>query len=105
MSYFSTIQVGSQKKPFLVVIDSGSSDFWIPAADCTSAPCQNHATFGPSDSTTYKVSSTTWKITYGSGSASGNLVQDTLSFAGMTTPPVSFGTASTLSSSFTSLSV
>lgn len=105
VSYFSTLRIGSNSKAFRVVMDSGSSDLWVPAGDCTSAACQNHATLATGDSTTLKVSTQPWKIQYGSGSASGFLVQDVLQMAGMQTRSVTFGTASTLSDTFTNFPV
>lgn len=106
VSYFTTIRIGSRSKPFRVVVDTGSSDLWVPAADCVSAACLNHATFGALDSDSYRRSTTPWKINYGSGSASGFLVADILNLGGITTTsPVIFGTASQLADSFTSFPV
>lgn len=105
VSYFSTVTVGSNAKSFRVVMDSGSSDLWVPASDCTAAACQTHSSLGASDSTTLKISTTPWKITYGSGAANGFMVQDTLQMAGMQMKAVSFGTASNLSSSFSNFPV
>lgn len=105
VSYFSTVRIGSQSKAFRVVMDSGSSDLWIPAGDCASTACQNHATLAAGDSTTLKISTQPWSIAYGSGSASGFLVQDVLQIAGMQTKSVSFGTASNLSDAFANFPV
>ncbi|ORY73899.1 aspartic peptidase domain-containing protein, partial [Protomyces lactucae-debilis] len=100
VTYFSTIRLGSNLKPFKMVMDTGSSDLWVPAADCKDKACLNHSTFGPEDSDTYRASKTDWKIAYGSGAAMGNLVQDTMQFAGLALGPVTFGTASRLTNSF-----
>lgn len=110
ISYFSTIRIGSNNKAFRCVMDTGSSDLWVPASDCADAACRtsplhktnvvNHETLGATDSSTLRTSTAAWTITYGSGAVKGKLVQDTISIAGMKTSSIAFGTASTLSTSF-----
>jgi hypothetical protein len=51
---------------------------------CTSAPCYTHNTFGPADSQTYiSLPGEYFDVTYGTGSVSGLLANDTISFADM----------------------
>ncbi|CAG8450086.1 aspartic peptidase domain-containing protein [Gigaspora rosea] len=68
-SYYGKIIVGNQE--FNVILDTGSSDLWVPNINCTSASCHNHNKFDPSKSTSFKPEGKPWNITYGSGSAAG----------------------------------
>jgi hypothetical protein len=58
--------------------DTGSSDLWVwstelPSAD-TSATGSSHTIFDPTKSSTFKKTSSKWKISYGdSSSASGTV--------------------------------
>lgn len=44
--YVGTIGIGTPLQYLTVVLDTGSSDLWIPGMGCTA--CGNHATFDPS---------------------------------------------------------
>jgi len=81
-------------------MDTGSSDLWVPAADCKSVACQVHKTLGSKDSSTFRETKTPWQIKYGSGSASGVLVADSLSIGGLTVRHMPFGVATVLSDNF-----
>ncbi|CAG8661808.1 793_t:CDS:1, partial [Racocetra fulgida] len=43
ITYYGAITIGKQE--FNVLLDTGSSNLWIPNKDCTSAICQNHNRF------------------------------------------------------------
>jgi cathepsin D len=101
VAYFSPIGLGSNEKQFLVVMDTGSSDLWIPAANCPSQACRIHTRYGSADSSTLQVSQTPWTIQYGSGSASGVLIADSVTIANLTVSRMAFGAATQLSSTFT----
>ncbi|RMZ85494.1 hypothetical protein DV737_g858, partial [Chaetothyriales sp. CBS 132003] len=59
--YFSTISLGTPAQEFKVVLDTGSSNLWVP-----------------SSSSTYQENGSDFSITYGSGQVSGFISQDTL---------------------------
>jgi len=84
----------------LVVMDTGSSDLWVPAANCPSVACTVHETLSSADSSTLQVSTTPWQIQYGTGSAAGVLVADTFSIGGLSVQRMPFGVATQLSSNF-----
>lgn len=44
--YVGDIGIGTPLQKLTVVLDTGSSDLWIPGMGCTA--CGNHATFDPS---------------------------------------------------------
>jgi cathepsin D len=67
-----------------VILDTGSSDTWLADSDCSvSDGCpSNVAAYSIPTSTTADVSSTSFRVNYGSGSATGLLVRDTVELAG-----------------------
>ena len=98
-SYFATVTFGSNNKEVQLLLDSGAANTWVMGSDCTTQSCKTHTTYGPSDSSTLKSLDKTFQLTYGSGSVSGELVTDDMSFAGHTIS-LTFGTASTTSDTF-----
>lgn len=100
-SYFSPVKFGTSDREYYLLVDTGSADTWVMGADCTSEACGMHNTFGPDDSTTLVESDRSWNITYGTGSVSGNLVNDTITLAGMTIP-LTFRLANVVSDDFKS---
>lgn len=83
-SYFATVTVGTPPQPFNVILDTGSSDFWLASTQCVS--CQGMPLFDPSKSSTLKTEATSVTIRYGSGSVLGSLAQDTITMGGFTVP-------------------
>ncbi|KAL4785707.1 aspartic peptidase domain-containing protein [Aspergillus varians] len=76
--YFSEIQLGSPPQTFKVVLDTGSSNLWVPSSECGSIACYLHQKFDSSSSSTYKKNGSEFAIKYGSGSLSGFVSQDNL---------------------------
>lgn len=93
------MQFGSTGKTFILVIDTGSSDTWIPSNKCQSTACKLHTTFAASDSATLKTTQTSFDIKYGSGDVQGFVVSDTVKFAGFELV-ISFGLATEVSEDF-----
>ncbi|KAM0756581.1 acid protease [Meredithblackwellia eburnea MCA 4105] len=99
VGYFTTIQIGTPPKDYRVLVDSGSSDLWVPAEGCTTCGA-THTTLGPTSSSTFKVNTTTFSITFGTGQVSGNLAVDDVSIAGLKLPQHQFGVTSAESIDF-----
>jgi cathepsin D len=99
-SYFSSIRIGSKGKDMWMLIDSGSANTWVFAADCTSQACSKHDTLGKADSDTLDITSNRWSVTYGTGDVGGVVASDKIAFAGYEVQ-LGFGLATNASDDFT----
>ncbi|KAJ0117233.1 hypothetical protein N8I77_006613 [Diaporthe amygdali] len=82
--YFSDIKVGTPPQDFKVILDTGSSNLWVPSSKCTSIACYLHTKYESSSSSTYKKNGSSFEIQYGSGSMKGFVSQDTLQIGDLT---------------------
>mgnify|MGYP002715323967 CR=1 FL=1 len=74
--YFAEIEIGTPPQQFSVILDTGSSNLWIPSESCTSIACFLHRRYDNTLSTTYKKNGSDFKIQYGSGSMKGFVSND-----------------------------
>ncbi|KAJ4402068.1 aspartic proteinase precursor [Gnomoniopsis sp. IMI 355080] len=82
--YFSEISVGTPPQTFKVILDTGSSNLWVPSSKCNSIACYLHTKYESSSSSTYKQNGSSFEIQYGSGSMKGFVSQDTLTIGDLT---------------------
>lgn len=101
--YYASIDVGTPPQPQVLVIDTGSSDVWVVASDadlCTSSLLQRKYgdtcsdTYDSSKSSTYKLVSSDFDISYldGTGS-SGDYITDTFAIGGASIKALQMGYA------------
>ncbi len=86
--YYGPIEVGTPAQTFQVIYDTGSSNLWVPAANCTN--CGLHTTFKADQSTTYAADGRPFYIQYGSGPVSGYVGTDSVNIGGVTATGVKF---------------
>jgi hypothetical protein len=103
ISYYIEVTIGSSndassKKPFNLVVDTGSFYTWVYSINCTSSVCSSHNRLDPANSGSLEITNKDFSIAYTSGSVDGIVVQDTLSYAGFSSPQY-FGLAATVDSS------
>uniref|UniRef100_A0A3B3REQ4 Peptidase A1 domain-containing protein n=1 Tax=Paramormyrops kingsleyae TaxID=1676925 RepID=A0A3B3REQ4_9TELE len=78
LTYYGVISIGNPPQSFTVIFDTGSSNLWVPSINCSSQACSNHAKFNPKGSKTFKSTSNSVAIQYGTGSMTGVLGYDTV---------------------------
>jgi saccharopepsin len=91
--YFSDIAIGTPPQEFKVVLDTGSSNLWVPSSECGSIACYLHSKYDSSDSSTYKKNGSSFEIRYGSGSVAGFISQDIVQIGDLKIKSQDFGEA------------
>jgi saccharopepsin len=78
LQYYAPISLGTPAQDFKVVLDTGSSNLWVPGTACNSIACFLHKKYDATASSTYKANGSEFAIRYGSGSLEGYVSQDVL---------------------------
>ena len=98
--YFGAFLLGSDQQQFTGILDTGSSNIWIPDQSCSTVGCQNKAKFNPKSSTTFNTHNQKLSIQYGTGNMQGYVGYDTVTFGGISVSNQGFGLAQKLSADF-----
>lgn len=91
--YFTEITLGSPPQSFKVILDTGSSNLWVPSAECGSLACFLHTKYDHEASSTYKANGSEFAIQYGSGSLEGYVSRDLLTIGDLVIPDQDFAEA------------
>lgn len=103
IGYLATVQMGTPPQNYLILMDSGSADLWVASEDCTD--CGQHQTLGTQSSSTFTDTGSPFSVTYGTGSVSGDIVNDDITVAGLTLKGHTFGVATKETADFSDDSV
>lgn len=79
--YYGPIKLGGQE--FKVIFDTGSSNLWVPATNCSWHTCWFHPRYDSTKSQTYKPDGRQYKVQYGSGPVEGVFASDTVNVGGI----------------------
>ncbi|XP_069697358.1 pepsin A-like [Periplaneta americana] len=91
--YVATIELGTPGQPIRVVLDTGSSDLWVPSSElCDSGyDCNLHHVFYPTKSKSFQQEDQPFSIQYGSGPVQGVCSSDVLQIPGLSPMKITFG--------------
>ena len=79
IQYYGPIYIGSSQEKMTVVYDTGSNLLWLPSPFCTN--CRPYTKrYDAQMSTTVRFTNEKKNITYGIGSISGDVIEDSVSF-------------------------
>lgn len=77
VQFFGPVSIGNPAQPFQVVYDTGSSNLWLPAWNC-SVSCGLKPRYEPTKSSTYQPNGQEFQIMYGSGPVNGFMSYDSV---------------------------
>mmetsp|Transcript_9823 Transcript_9823/g.13795 ORF Transcript_9823/g.13795 Transcript_9823/m.13795 type:complete len:523 (+) Transcript_9823:7-1575(+) len=103
--YVGEISIGTPPQNMTVVLDTGSSDLWVPGDKCKN--CEGHKSFEGKNSSTYNVIlnergvAEKFSLAYGSGNVVGTKAVDNIILGGYEIENVTFGEADHESSKIT----
>lgn len=93
--WVGNVSIGTPPQgPFAVVLDTGSSNLWIPSAACTSAGCEGKHRYNANASSSELPDGSSFAIPYGTGFVAGKFTNDTVELAGLRVPYQAVGDAS-----------
>ncbi|KAI9469822.1 MAG: aspartic peptidase domain-containing protein [Benjaminiella poitrasii] len=83
VEYLTHISIGTPPQEFLVSVDTGSADTWVPSTSCPDDQCP-YTKFKTNESSTFEWMNSSFAVQYGAGSISGNYAKDIIHLANNT---------------------
>ncbi|ORX35530.1 aspartic protease [Kockovaella imperatae] len=96
--YYGTLNMGTPSQAITFDFDTGSSDLWVPTQNSNGRNDGTH--FNTAKSSTYRNTGQSFSDQYGSGSCSGTLATDTVSFGSLKVSTQYFGAVTKVSTDF-----
>ncbi|KAG1456734.1 hypothetical protein G6F56_006766 [Rhizopus delemar] len=93
--YLVKISVGTPPQEFIVALDTGSSDTWIPSVECSKDECES-TRYNSSTSSTFNSTSMSFNISYAQGRVSAKYGKDTMRVGDATVKQQTFGLATSI---------
>ena len=75
---YCEIGIGTPSQNFKVVLDTGSSNLWVPSDSCSSTACLLHSRYVSCSSSTHRQNGSSFEIVQGSNTLEGFVSQDVL---------------------------
>lgn len=94
VGFLATVQLGTPPTNYLILMDSGSADFWVASEACQSSAggdCGQHQTLGSTSSSSFVASNNPFQVTYGTGAVQGAIITDNVAIAGLQLKAHTFG--------------
>lgn len=92
--YGMNISIGTPPQEFSLIVDTGTSDLWVPSIRCgfPNVPCLNHRRYDSTNSSSYVPDGRWFNRTYGKGvGIEGNFSNDVITINGLSLPGSVFG--------------
>lgn len=81
IEYLTKIYIGTPPQEFLVSIDTGSADTWVPSSKCDKSQCP-YTSFQPEKSSTFSPLNLTFSVDYAQGSITGEYAKEKINLLG-----------------------
>mmetsp|Transcript_66793 Transcript_66793/g.168647 ORF Transcript_66793/g.168647 Transcript_66793/m.168647 type:complete len:401 (+) Transcript_66793:56-1258(+) len=91
LAYYAEVQVGTPGQPIMLLLDTGSSNLWVPEKERNLLrQSGQHNFYDPRKSSTHISMDARFDIEYGSGEVSGSFCRDTVALGGLVLPNFTF---------------
>ncbi|KAH8555912.1 aspartic peptidase domain-containing protein [Umbelopsis sp. PMI_123] len=97
-AYAIDLSIGTVGQNFTVILDTGSTELWVPGPNCPKTQCFG-TLFNTQASSTYVATSDPISLVYGVGSDNGTYGRDTVTLGGYQVQNLSFGVISSAANS------
>ncbi|XP_034258950.1 cathepsin E-like [Pantherophis guttatus] len=89
--YYGEVSIGTPPQKFYVILDTGSSDLWIPSIYCMSDACLTHNKFESFLSHSYQHGGQQFSLRYGTGHLMGIFSKDVVQISNISIEAQDFG--------------